>query len=98
MLLPHTEKTITGNNEQMFTIRQTDNVHWLLIPTEEMELIHSEFGSVLISVLWDKDTQDGSYKQPFDAGEYDGKSYTMFFLYLPGGGLDEDIRITVKNL
>lgn len=98
MLLPHTDKVITGNNEQMFTIRQTDNVHWLLIPTEEMELIHSEFGSVLISVLWDKNTQDGSYKQPFDAGTYEGKSYTMFFLYLPGGALDEDIRITVKNL
>ena len=98
MTLPHTDKEIVGNAEQMFTIRQTENVHWLLIPTEEMELIHSEFGTVLISVLWDKTTQDSSYKQPFDAGEYDGKKYTMFFLYLPGGALNEDIRISVKNL
>lgn len=27
MTLPHTDKEIVGNAEQMFTIRQTENVH-----------------------------------------------------------------------
>lgn len=94
----HTAKAITGVNETTFIIHQTDNVHYLLIPTEEMELIHAEHGTVLVSTLWDKATQDGAYKQPYDAGVYNGKNYTKWFLYSPGGAFADDIRITVKNL
>lgn len=89
-------KKIVGNSAQTFTINQTKNVHWLLIP-DGMTLVHAEYGDVLVSVLWDNGTKKGAYKKPFDAGEYDGIHYTMFFLYNPSGGFSEDIRITCKN-
>nr|UVM95975.1 MAG: hypothetical protein [Bacteriophage sp.] len=89
-------KKIVGNSAQTFTINQTENVHWLLIP-DGMTLVHAEYGDVLVSVLWDNGTKKGAYKEPFDAGEYDGIHYTMFFLYNPSGGFSEDIRITCKN-
>ena len=87
---------ITGSSNQTFIINQTEDVHWLLIP-DGMTLIKSEYGDVLISTLWDNATQKGAYKEPFDAGNYEGVHYTMFFLYNPGGGFPEDIRITCKN-
>ena len=89
-------KKIVGNYAQTFTINQTKNVHWLLIP-DGMTLVHAEYGDALVSVLWHNDTKKGAYKEPFDAGEYDGIHYTMFFLYNPSGGFSEDIRITCKN-
>lgn len=89
-------KKIVGNSAQTFTINQTKNVHWLLIP-DGMTLVHAEYGDALVSVLWDNGTKKGAYKKPFDAGEYDGIHYTMFFLYNPSGGFSEDIRITCKN-
>lgn len=89
-------KKIVGNSAKTFTINQTENVHWLLIP-DGMTLVHAEYGDVLVSVLWDNGTKKGAYKKPFDAGEYDGIHYTMFFLYNPSGGFSEDIRITCKN-
>lgn len=90
-------KVITGTGETTFIIHQTDDIHYLLIPTAEMELIHAEYGTVLVTTLWDKDKQSGAYKEPHNAGAYEGKQYTMWFLYNPGGGFSEDIRITVKN-
>lgn len=89
-------KKIIGSSAQTFTINQTENVHWLLIP-DGMTLVHVEYGDALVSVLWDNGTKKGAYKQPFNAGEYDGIHYTMFFLYNPSGGFSEDIRITCKN-
>lgn len=89
-------KKIVGSSAQTFTINQTKNVHWLLIP-DGMTLFHAEYGDALVSVLWDNGTKKGAYKEPFDAGEYDGIHYTMFFLYNPSGGFSEDIRITCKN-
>lgn len=89
-------KKIVGSSAQTFTINQTENVHWLLIP-DGMTLVHAEYGDALVSVLWDNGTKKGAYKQPFNAGEYDGIHYTMFFLYNPSGGFSEDIRITCKN-
>ena len=89
-------KKIVGSSAQIFTINQTENVHWLLIP-DGMTLFHAEYGDVLVSVLWDNGTKKGAYKKPFDAGEYDGIHYTMFFLYNPSGGFSEDIRIICKN-
>lgn len=97
MTMPKTEKVITGNNNVTFTLNQTENVHWLLIPTDTLELIRGEYGDILITTLWDKTTQSGAYKQPFDAGTYDGVKYTMFFLYSPMT-FKEEIRITVKNI
>lgn len=97
MALPGRQsKKIVGSSAQTFTINQTENVHWLLIP-DGMNLVHAEYGDVLVSVLWDNNTKKGAYKEPFDAGEYDGIHYTMFFLYNPSGGFSEDIRITCKN-
>lgn len=96
MAMPHEDKEIVGNSEVTFVIHQEQNVHWLLIPTEKLELIHAEYGTVLITTLWDKEQNRGAYKQPFDAGEYNGVAYTMFFLYSPGT-FDDDIRITVKK-
>lgn len=89
-------KKIVGNSAQTFTINQRENVHWLLIP-DGMTLVHAEYGDVLVSVLWDNGTKKGAYKEPFDAGEYDGIHYTMFFLYNPSGGFSENIRITCKK-
>lgn len=89
-------KKIVSSYAQTFTINQTENVHWLLIP-DGMTLVHAEYGDALVSVLWDNGTKKGAYKKPFDAGEYDGIHYTMFFLYNPSGGFSEDIRITCKN-
>lgn len=97
MSLPDKQsKKIVGSSAQTFTINQTKNVHWLLIP-DGMTLVHAEYGNVLVSVLWDNGTKEGAYKQPFNAGKYDGIHYTMFFLYNPSGGFSEDIRITCKN-
>lgn len=97
MALPTKQsRKIVGNSNQTFTINQTENVHWLLIP-DGMTLVRSEYGDALVSTLWDDTTKQGAYKEPFDAGDYEGKHYTMFFLYSPSGGFKEDIRITCKN-
>lgn len=97
MALPGRQQhKVVGSENDTFTINQTENVHWLLIP-DGMTLVHAEYGDALVSVLWDNGTKKGAYKEPFDAGEYDGIHYTMFFLYNPSGGFSEDIRITCKN-
>lgn len=59
-----------------------------MIPTEEMELIHSEFGTVLISVLWDK-TGDGTKRMvAFPALKFNGSTYEAWHAYWmeSGGG------------
>ena len=92
-----TPKPIEGNNPETFIIHQTDSLHYLLIPEDEMDLIRAEYGTVLITTLWDNATQQGAYFTTNPGGVHEGVKYRVFFSYSPMGAFPDDIRITCKN-
>ena len=90
----NTPRTITGSNNNTFIIKQKKNIHYLLIPDELMTLVKAEYGTLLVTTLWDG--EEGAYKTNNPGGIYDGIHYNVFFLYSPSI-FDDDIRITCRN-
>lgn len=90
----NTPRTITGSNNNTFIIKQKKKIHYLLIPDELMTLVKAEYGTFLVTTLWDG--EEGAYKTNNPGGIYDGIHYNVFFLYSPSI-FDDDIRITCKN-
>lgn len=90
----NTPRTITGSNNNTFIIKQKKKIHYLLIPDELMTLVKAEYGTILVTTLWDG--EEGAYKTNNPGGIYDGIHYNVFFLYSPSI-FDDDIRITCRN-
>lgn len=90
----NTPRTITGNNNNTFIIKQKKKIHYLLIPDKLMTLVKAEYGTILVTTLWDG--EEGAYKTNNPGGIYDGIHYNVFFLYSPSI-FDDDIRITCRN-
>lgn len=90
----NTPRTITGNNNNTFIIKQKKKIHYLLIPDKLMTLVKAEYGTTLVTTLWDG--KEGAYKTNNQGGIYDGIYYNVFFLYSPSI-FDDDIRITCRN-
>lgn len=90
----NTPRTITGSNNNTFIIKQEKRIHYLLIPDELMTLVKAEYGTILVTTLWDG--EEGAYKTNNPGGIYDGIHYNVFFLYSPSV-FDDDIRITCRN-
>lgn len=90
----NTPRTITGSNDNTFIIKQKKKIHYLLIPDELMTLVKAEYGTILVTTLWDG--EEGAYKTNNPGGIYDGIHYNVFFLYSPSI-FDDDIRITCRN-
>lgn len=90
----NTPRTITGSNNNTFIIKQKKKIHYLLIPDKLMTLVKAEYGTILVTTLWDG--SDGAYKTNNPGGIYDGIHYNVFFLYSPSI-FDDDIRITCRN-
>lgn len=90
----NTPRTITGSNNNTFIIKQKKRIHYLLIPDKLMTLVKAEYGTILVTTLWDG--EEGAYKTNNPGGIYDGIYYNVFFLYSPSI-FDDDIRITCKN-
>lgn len=90
----NTPRTITGSNSNTFIIKQKKKIHYLLIPDELMTLVKAEYGTILVTTLWDG--KEGAYKTNNPGGIYDGIHYNVFFLYSPSI-FDDDIRITCRN-
>lgn len=90
----NTPRTITGSNNNTFIIKQKKKIHYLLIPDELMTLVKAEYGTILVTTLWDG--EEGAYKTNNPGGTYDGIHYNVFFLYSPSI-FDDDIRITCRN-
>lgn len=90
----NTPRTITGNNDNTFIIKQKKKIHYLLIPDKLMTLVKAEYGTILVTTLWDG--EEGAYKTNNPGGIYDGINYNVFFLYSPSI-FDDDIRITCRN-
>lgn len=90
----NTPRTITGSNDNTFIIKQKKKIHYLLIPDKLMTLVKAEYGTTLVTTLWDG--KEGAYKTNNPGGTYDGIHYNVFFLYSPSI-FDDDIRITCKN-
>lgn len=90
----NTPRTITGSNNNTFIIKQKKKIHYLLIPDKLMTLVKAEYGTILVTTLWDG--KEGAYKTNNPGGIYDGIHYNVFFLYSPSI-FDDDIRITCKN-
>lgn len=90
----NTPRTITGNNSNTFIIKQKKKIHYLLIPDKLMTLVKAEYGTILVTTLWDG--EEGAYKTNNPGGTYDGIHYNVFFLYSPSI-FDDDIRITCRN-
>lgn len=89
--------TVTGTTNNNFTVRMDGQIHYLLVPRDYVELVRAEFGSELISVLWDNLSMSGDYKTSNPGGMWQGKYYNVYFLYVPGGAVISDIRLTLKN-
>lgn len=90
----NTPRTITGSNNNTFIIKQKKKIHYLLIPDNLMTLVKAEYGTTLVTTLWDG--KEGAYKTNNPGGIYDGIHYNVFFLYSPSI-FDDDIRITCRN-
>lgn len=90
----NTPRTITGSNNNTFIIKQKKKIHYLLIPDKLMTLVKAEYGTILVTTLWDG--KEGAYKTNNPGGIYDGIHYNVFFLYSPSI-FDDDIRITCRN-
>lgn len=90
----NTPRTITGSNDNTFIIKQKKKIHYLLIPDKLMTLVKAEYGTILVTTLWDG--EEGAYKTNNPGGIYDGIHYNVFFLYSPSI-FDDDIRITCRN-
>lgn len=90
----NTPRTITGSNDNTFIIKQEKRIHYLLIPDELMTLVKAEYGTILVTTLWDG--KEGAYKTNNPGGTYNGIHYNVFFLYSPSI-FDDDIRITCRN-
>ena len=90
----NTPRTITGSNNNTFIIKQKKKIHYLLIPDKLMTLVKAEYGTTLVTTLWDR--EEGAYKTNNPGGIYDGIHYNVFFLYSPSI-FDDDIRITCRN-
>lgn len=90
----NTPRTITGSNNNTFIIKQKKKIHYLLIPDQLMTLVKAEYGTILVTTLWDG--EEGAYKTNNIGGTYDGIHYNVFFLYSPSI-FDDDIRITCRN-
>lgn len=90
----NTPRTITGSNSNTFIIKQKKKIHYLLIPDKLMTLVKAEYGTTLVTTLWDG--KEGAYKTNNPGGIYDGIHYNVFFLYSPSI-FDDDIRITCRN-
>lgn len=90
----NTPRTITGSNSNTFIIKQKKKIHYLLIPDKLMTLVKAEYGTILVTTLWDG--EEGAYKTNNPGGIYDGIYYNVFFLYSPSI-FDDDIRITCRN-
>lgn len=90
----NTPRTITGSNNNTFIIKQEKKIHYLLIPDKLMTLVKAEYGTILVTTLWDG--KEGAYKTNNPGGTYDGIHYNVFFLYSPSI-FDDDIRITCRN-
>ncbi len=90
----NTPRTITGSNNNTFIIKQKKKIHYLLIPDKLMTLVKAEYGTILVTTLWDG--KEGAYKTNNPGGIYDGIYYNVFFLYSPSI-FDDDIRITCRN-
>lgn len=94
-LVGTTPKVITGLSDTTFIIHQEDKIHYLLIPDTVMDLVHAEYGTTLVTTLWDG--SDGAYRLDNPGGTHNGIHYKVFFLYSPIGAFPEDIRVTVRN-
>lgn len=90
----NTPRTITGSNNNTFIIKQKKKIHYLLIPDKLMTLVKAEYGTALVTTLWDG--EEGAYKTNNPGGIYDDIHYNVFFLYSPSI-FDDDIRITCRN-
>ena len=90
----NTPRTITGDKNNTFTIHQEKKIHYLLIPDTLMTLVKAEYGTTLVTTLWDG--SDGAYKTNNPGGIVDDIHYKVFFLYSPSV-FDDTIRITCKN-
>lgn len=90
----NTPRTITGSDNNTFIIKQKKKIHYLLIPDKLMTLVKAEYGTILVTTLWDG--EEGAYKTNNPGGIYDGIHYNVFFLYSPSI-FDDDIRITCRN-
>lgn len=90
----NTPRTITGNTNNTFIIKQKKKIHYLLIPDKLMTLVKAEYGTTLVTTLWDG--KEGAYKTNNIGGIYEGIHYNVFFLYSPSI-FDDDIRITCRN-
>ena len=90
----NTPRTITRSNNNTFIIKQKKKIHYLLIPDKLMTLVKAEYGTILVTTLWDG--KEGAYKTNNPGGIYDGIHYNVFFLYSPSI-FDDDIRITCRN-
>lgn len=90
----NTPRTITGSNDNTFIIKQKKKIHYLLIPDKLITLVKAEYGTILVTTLWDG--EEGAYKTNNPGGIYDGIYYNVFFLYSPSI-FDDDIRITCRN-
>lgn len=90
----NTPRTITGSDNNTFIIKQKKKIHYLLIPDKLMTLVKAEYGTILVTTLWDG--KEGAYKTNNPGGIYDGIHYNVFFLYSPSI-FDDDIRITCRN-
>ena len=88
---------VTGTANNNFTVGMDGQIHYLFVPRDKVELVKAEFGSSLVTTLWDSSTNSGAYKTSNPGGVWQGIYYKVYFFYAPDGAVLTDIRLTLKN-
>lgn len=83
-------KEIKGYNQNKLTLNQLSDIHFVIIP-DDVTLNKAQFGTVLITTLWDNSTKDGAYRVMTRNNE--NKNYTIYWFYSPIGAFEDEIAL-----
>lgn len=98
-LMSNGQALFLNDMEAQFTIKQTQHIHYVIIPVVHMELFRSYYENEgLVSTLWDNETQSGAYRTDFPNTIINNIEYKVFYNYvIPPDGVAYNINLVVKT-
>lgn len=97
-LMSNGQALFLNDLEAHFTIKQTQHIHYVIIPVNQVDLYKSHYVSDgLTSILWDDDTKTGAYRLDYPNQVINNVEYKVFYNYvIPAGGVNSDINLIIK--
>lgn len=94
--LTPTEYDVCSDVELTFTIKQTSDIHYIMLPPE-LDLKYVSFGYVIKTVLFDSENNINLYKtRSWRMADKDTDG-TIYWYYSPAGAFDDIITVVCKH-